>query len=126
MQYDGIAGKVAIVTGSGGGIGEGYAKGLAAHGAHVFVAEINSASGERVASEINASGGKADFVQVDVGSESSTRAMAEHVEKLKVEAASRCRPVRWAGVQLPGGAGAARRAGSSGPRSSGRTSVPSL
>ena len=82
MQYDGIVGKVAIVTGSGGGIGEAYAKGLAAHGAHVVVAEINSESGERVASEINASGGKANFVRVDVGSESSTRAMAEHVEKI--------------------------------------------
>ncbi|MDG2050804.1 MAG: SDR family oxidoreductase [Myxococcota bacterium] len=81
MQYDGISGKVAIVTGSGGGIGEGYAKGLASHGAHVVVAEINSESGERVASEINQSGGNAEYVRVDVGSEVSTRAMAEHVEK---------------------------------------------
>ena len=77
MQYDGIAGKVAIVTGSGGGIGEAYAKGLARHGARVVVAEIKKENGERVAAEIRAAGGEASFVQVDVGSEESTSAMAE-------------------------------------------------
>jgi 3-oxoacyl-[acyl-carrier protein] reductase len=77
MQYDGIEGKVAIVTGSGGGIGEAYAKGLAAHGAKVVVAEIQSDKGERVAEEIRKAGGDALFVKVDVGSEESTLAMAE-------------------------------------------------
>ena len=52
MQYDGIKDKVAIVTGSGGGIGEAYAKGLAAQGARVVVAEIKQDDGERVAAEI--------------------------------------------------------------------------
>ena len=33
-------GKVAVVTGSGGGIGEGYAKRLASEGASVVVADI--------------------------------------------------------------------------------------
>lgn len=79
MQYDGIEGKVAIVTGSGGGIGEAYAKGLASQGAQVVVAEIKPGLGERVATEIKESGGQATFVQVDVGSEDSTRAMAEQV-----------------------------------------------
>lgn len=77
MKYDGIEGKVAIVTGSGGGIGEAYAKGLAAQGARVVVAEIQKDAGERVAEEIRAAGGKALFVEVDVGSPESTRAMAE-------------------------------------------------
>ena len=77
MQYDGIAGKVAIVTGSGGGIGEAYARGLARHGARVVVAEIKKENGERVAAEIRAAGGEACFVQVDVGSPESTEAMAE-------------------------------------------------
>jgi NAD(P)-dependent dehydrogenase (short-subunit alcohol dehydrogenase family) len=76
MQYDGIAGKVAIVTGAGGGIGEGYAKGLASHGAKVVVAEIKKENGERVAEEIRTSGGDALFVEVDVGSPESTTAMA--------------------------------------------------
>ncbi len=79
MHYDGIEGKVAIVTGSGGGIGEAYAKGLAAQGARVVVAEIQKDAGERVAREIRDAGGVAAFVPVDVGSEESTLAMAETV-----------------------------------------------
>jgi NAD(P)-dependent dehydrogenase (short-subunit alcohol dehydrogenase family) len=79
VQYDGIADKVAIVTGSGGGIGEAYAKGLAAHGAKVAVAEIQPDAGERVAREIRDSGGAAIFVPTDVGSAESTRALAAAV-----------------------------------------------
>ena len=59
MKFDGIEGKVAIVTGAGGGIGEAYAKALAAQGASVVVAEINKEKGERVAEEIRKSGADA-------------------------------------------------------------------
>ncbi len=76
MKLDGLEGKVAIVTGAGGGIGEAYAKGLAEQGAKVVVAEIVAANGERVAKEIRDSGGEAIFVEVDVSSEESTKAMA--------------------------------------------------
>lgn len=69
--------KVAVVTGAGGGIGEGYAKALAAEGASVVIAEIAREQGERVAREIEASGGRARFVETDVASESSCQAMAE-------------------------------------------------
>ncbi len=79
MKYDGIEGRVAIVTGSGGGIGEAYAKGLAEQGAKVVVAEIQKESGERVAEEIRGAGGDALFVEVDVGSPESTQALAERV-----------------------------------------------
>ena len=79
MSFPGIEGKVAIVTGAGGGIGEAYAKALAGEGAKVAIAEIVKESGERVAEEIRSSGGDASFVEVDVASESSTLAMAEAV-----------------------------------------------
>lgn len=69
-------GKVSIVTGAGGGIGEGYAKGLAAEGAAVVVADINVEGAERVAAEIAAAGGDAVAVAVDVSDEASTKAMA--------------------------------------------------
>jgi 3-oxoacyl-[acyl-carrier protein] reductase len=77
MKLDGIEGKVAIVTGAGGGIGEAYAKGLAAQGARVVVAEIKKENGDRVAEEIRKTGADAIALEVDVGSPESTQAMAE-------------------------------------------------
>ncbi|MHC4164379.1 MAG: SDR family oxidoreductase [Planctomycetota bacterium] len=67
--------KIAVVTGGGQGIGEGYAKALAAEGASIVIAELAAEQGERVAREIEASGGKAVFVKTDVSSEESTLAM---------------------------------------------------
>jgi NAD(P)-dependent dehydrogenase (short-subunit alcohol dehydrogenase family) len=69
--------KVAIVTGSGQGIGEAYAKAIAAEGASVVVAEIRKEAGQRVAEEIKSAGGEATCVEVDVASPESTRGMAE-------------------------------------------------
>ncbi len=71
-----FTGKTVIITGSGGGIGEGYAKACAAKGMNVVVAELNSEAGQRVANEINAGGGNALFVQTDVGDEASANACA--------------------------------------------------
>src|SRR5687768_8750287 len=68
--------KVAVVTGAGGGIGEGYAKAFASAGASVVIAELNGTEGERVASDIGDAGGKAIAVQTDVTDEGSTLAMA--------------------------------------------------
>jgi NAD(P)-dependent dehydrogenase (short-subunit alcohol dehydrogenase family) len=81
VTYDGIAGKVAIVTGAGGGIGEAYARALAEQGARVAIAEIAKDKGEAVAASIRAGGGEALYVEVDVGSVESTLAMAERVTR---------------------------------------------
>jgi NAD(P)-dependent dehydrogenase (short-subunit alcohol dehydrogenase family) len=64
-------GKVAIVTGSAGGIGEAYARALAAEGANVVVADVDADRGEKVASDI---GGL--FVRTDVGDPESVEAMS--------------------------------------------------
>jgi NAD(P)-dependent dehydrogenase (short-subunit alcohol dehydrogenase family) len=73
--------KVAVVTGAGQGIGEGYAKALAKEGAAVAIAELSADQGRRVAKEIVDAGGRAIFVQTDVSSEASTKAMGEAVRK---------------------------------------------
>ncbi|MBV8965102.1 MAG: SDR family oxidoreductase, partial [Mycobacteriaceae bacterium] len=69
--------KVAIVTGSGGGIGQAYAEALAREGAAVVVADINSAAGDGVAKQILADGGTAISVPVDVSDPQSAKGMAD-------------------------------------------------
>ncbi|MDL4815101.1 SDR family oxidoreductase [Actinomadura opuntiae] len=69
--------KVVIVTGAAQGIGEVYAKGLAAEGASVVVADLNAEAGDQVAKQIRADGGKALFVPVDVSSPESAKALAD-------------------------------------------------
>ena len=61
-----VMNKVVIVTGSGGGIGEGIAQRLAAEGARVIVNDIQAAAGEKVAAAIRANGGDAAFCAADV------------------------------------------------------------
>lgn len=73
--------KVAIITGSGQGIGEAYAKALAAEGAAVCIAEINAYNASRVAEEIKAGGGQAIHTATDVSSEVSCAACVEATVK---------------------------------------------
>jgi NAD(P)-dependent dehydrogenase (short-subunit alcohol dehydrogenase family) len=61
--------KTALVTGAGSGIGEAIAQTLAGAGALVFVADRDSANGERVAAAIRADHGHAEFVELDVTDE---------------------------------------------------------
>lgn len=68
--------KVAIVTGAGGGIGEAYARALAAEGASVVIADIAQDNAAAVATSIAAAGGTALAVPVDVSDPDSTAALA--------------------------------------------------
>lgn len=69
--------KVAIVTGGARGIGETYARRLAAEGAVVVVADIDEAGASGVAKAIEAEGGQALGVHVDVSDPESTETMAD-------------------------------------------------
>jgi 3-oxoacyl-[acyl-carrier protein] reductase len=61
-----LAGKVAIVSGSGRGIGRAIALKLARHGAKVIVNDLDEAPGNAVAAEIKALGGDAIAINGDV------------------------------------------------------------
>jgi NAD(P)-dependent dehydrogenase (short-subunit alcohol dehydrogenase family) len=64
---DRLAGKVAVITGATGGLGEGIAQRLASEGASVIVSGRRTDEGEAVTARIVAEGGNAFFVQADVG-----------------------------------------------------------
>lgn len=72
-----VAGKSIIITGAGGGIGEGIARRLAAEGAGVIVNDVNAESGERVAASIRAAGGKAAFFAADVTQGDQVKALID-------------------------------------------------
>ena len=83
MNLFDLSGKVAIVTGGNGGIGLGMARGLAGAGAAVVVAARNEAKSTEAVAELEAAGGKAIAVMVDVAQEASVQAMvAATVEQL--------------------------------------------
>lgn len=69
--------RVAIVTGSGMGIGKGIAQVFAAEGAKVVLAEINPEAGVATEEEIRRGGGEATFISCDVANEDQVVAMIE-------------------------------------------------
>jgi NAD(P)-dependent dehydrogenase (short-subunit alcohol dehydrogenase family) len=76
--------KVAIVTGAGArknSIGEAYAKGLAAAGAQVLVADLDGDGAERVVRDIVGAGGQAAATRVDITDPASVQAMVEVARK---------------------------------------------
>jgi NAD(P)-dependent dehydrogenase (short-subunit alcohol dehydrogenase family) len=71
-----LDGKVAIVTGAGGGIGRAYARGLANAGAGVVLADVNGEAASQAAKELATDGYEALAVTTDVTSDESCAAMA--------------------------------------------------
>ncbi|HEY4398587.1 MAG TPA: SDR family NAD(P)-dependent oxidoreductase [Acidimicrobiia bacterium] len=72
-----IAGRVALVTGAGAGIGRAIALRLGREGAAVGVADFDDDSGHETVDEIEAASGRAAFVHVDVAQEADVRAMVD-------------------------------------------------
>ncbi len=76
-----LANDRALVTGAGQGLGEEIARTLARAGARTLLADINMAEAERVAREINASGGTAAVFQADVTRASEVAALVKFAEE---------------------------------------------
>ena len=74
-----LDGRVALVTGGGGGIGRATALAMAREGARVAVADAVEAIAQETIGAINAAGGQATFVQADVTSAAEVGAMVTKV-----------------------------------------------
>jgi 3-oxoacyl-[acyl-carrier protein] reductase len=80
-DFASLKGRVVIITGAGQGIGKVFAEEFARCGAIPVIAERNATTGEKVAKEIEAQGGKALAVTTDVSQEASIASMVAETEK---------------------------------------------
>lgn len=70
-----LDGKVAVITGSGAGLGAEAARLFAREGCAVVVSDLDAAAGARVVAEIEAEGGRAAFIRADVRSTADVEAL---------------------------------------------------
>lgn len=69
-----LDGKVALITGAASGLGKAIAELYAKNGAAVAIADINQQAADAAANEINAAGGKAIGIAMDVTNEDAVNA----------------------------------------------------
>lgn len=70
-----LAGKIAVITGAGSGIGRASAQQFAQAGATVVVTDLFADAAQQVAAEIESAGGRAQAMKVDVGVEEDLERM---------------------------------------------------
>lgn len=75
-----LEGKIAVVSGSGVGIGRAIAMRYAEEGAHVWVTDINGETAASTAAEIRAAGGQATDMVVDVSRGQDVTALVQRLQ----------------------------------------------
>lgn len=78
-----LDGKAALVTGAASGIGAAIAQTYAQAGGYVYVADRDQSGGEQVVAKINASGGRAEFLNIDVTEESDCENAAATIHEAR-------------------------------------------
>jgi glucose 1-dehydrogenase len=76
-----FADQVVIVTGGAQGIGRACVEAFAAEGAAVVIADIDAEGGEKTADAIKAQGGRAKFIQTDVGDAGQAQRLVDQTLK---------------------------------------------
>ncbi len=76
-----LAGKTAVVTGGGGGLGSAISIALAAEGAHVLVVDRFAEAAEKIAKEIVALGGSASAETLDIGDREAVMAFGARISE---------------------------------------------
>lgn len=79
MESNLLAGRLALVTGGGGGIGSATARALGACGARAIVADLDGDRAETVARDMRNAGHNASSVALDVADFKACRAMADRI-----------------------------------------------
>ncbi len=79
-----LAGKTALVTGAGSGIGQSISSRFAAAGAFVWVADVDATGGHATVAGIRQTGGAAEFLKLDVCNEADFAAAFARVPVVDV------------------------------------------
>lgn len=79
-----LAGKKAVITGGGSGIGKAIALTFARQGAEVHIIELNAAAGEQVVAEIQQAGGQAATHGADISQQASVVAVFAAIGPLDI------------------------------------------
>ena len=92
-----LEGKVAVVTGAGGGIGRGICLGLSARGATIAAVDIDGDHGQESLDAVRVAGGHGTFYAADIA---DPEAMARLMDRIAVDHGSLDVLVNGAGVSV--------------------------